>query len=277
MNFDDLGRQITDKAGAWGADMAGTVGLEDLKRSPSHEISGKMPEFDGVGTGGGGAGKRGVVRWPENARSAVVIAVAHPVERPEMDWWETTGASAGNTAGNRLMMETVSRLAGWLESAHGVQCFKLPYHIERGGVYMKDAAVLAGLGCIGKNNLFIAPRYGPRIRLRVMLTDADLPSAGTADFDPCRDCPMPCRKACPQAAFAGRSCTGEKYGMAELPGRDGFYSRFRCNRQMVMDESPSDDGKTDHPAGTKRQIKYCRKCEMACPVGATSRMEQTGA
>lgn len=60
--------------------------------------------------------------------------------------------------------------------------FKLPYHIEHGGVYMKDAAVLAGLGRMGKHNMLITPRYGPRLRLRVMLTEADLPSMGMITF-----------------------------------------------------------------------------------------------
>ncbi len=267
MDYDLLAGHIVEKAKAFGADLAGTASLEALKRSPSHEISGKIAEFDGVGTGAGEARVRGVVKWPENARSAVVIAVAHPSDRPELDWWETTGRSAGNTAGNRLMMAIVSELAAWLEKKHGIQCFRLPYHIERGGIYMKDAAVLAGLGCIGKNNLFIARQYGPRIRLRVMLTDADLPSGGADAFDPCQDCPMPCRKACPQFAFAAKLYAGTEYGIAELPGRDGAYSRFRCNRQMVIDASDSDQIKSVNPASRKRQIKYCRKCELACPVG----------
>jgi epoxyqueuosine reductase len=37
---------------------------------------------------------------------------------------------------------------------------------------MKDAAALAGLGCIGKKRLLITPRYGSHQRLRVMLVDA---------------------------------------------------------------------------------------------------------
>jgi epoxyqueuosine reductase len=134
-------------------------------------------------------------------------------------------------------MKTVSELETWLEREVGIQCFKLPYHVERGGVYLKDAAVLAGLGCIGKNNLLVTPQYGPRLRLRGMLTDSDLPSTGVIGFDPCIACPMPCRTSCPQAAFARQRYTRAVYELEALPARSGAYDRFRCNRQMERDES----------------------------------------
>jgi epoxyqueuosine reductase len=266
-NIDNLASLVKNRAQEFGADMAGTVSLEDLKRSPSHEICKKIPEFDGVGTEDARGQKRGIVKWPERARSAIVIALEHPIERPEMDWWLTTGAFAGNTAGNRLLMNIVSHIAAWLEKEHGIQCFKLPYHIEHGGVYMKDAAVLAGLGCIGKNNLLLTPQYGPRVRLRVMLTDADLPSAGAAVFDPCEDCPIPCRAVCPQNAFAEKIYSIEEYEQEDLPGRSGVYDRLSCNQQMLMDESNFVEVKTGNQANQKKIIKYCRECEMACPVG----------
>ena len=113
-NFSERVRLINDQSKKFGADLVGVASVEDLKRSPSHEIIGKMPEFNGVGTKDVEGRKRGAVKWPEGAISAIVIAVEHPPEKPEMDWW-ITGASAGNTAGNRLLMGTVSDLAAWLE------------------------------------------------------------------------------------------------------------------------------------------------------------------
>jgi len=267
-NSNELVRLINNKAKEFGADLAGMARIEDLKRSPSHEISEKMPEFDGVGTKDAEGRKRGVVKWLEGARSAIVIAVEHPPEKPEMDWWATTGSSSGNTAGNRFLMKTVSELATWLEREQGIQCFKLPYHIGHGGIYMKDAAVLAGLGCLGKSNILITPQYGPRLRLRVMLTDVDLPSTGAIEFDPCEDCPMPCRTACPQDAFAEQIYSSEKYGQKELPGRSGIYNRLSCNQQMIINESDFEEVKTDNQEKPKKQIKYCRECELACPVGS---------
>lgn len=267
-NRNELIPRLIANAQAFGADVAGVAGVADLKRSPSHRISEKMPEYSGVGTKEAETGRRGIVQWPEGAGSAVVIGLAHPLDQPELDWWET-GESVGNTAGNRLLMRTVSRLAAWLETECGIRCLKIPYHIEHGGVYMKDAAVLAGLGCIGKNNLLVTPRYGPRIRLRVMLTDAALPSMGPIDFDPCADCPMPCRAACPQHAFAERVYSQTAHGQEELPGRSGVYDRLRCNREMTINNANFEEVGLGGGVRPGRRVRYCRECERVCPAGAT--------
>jgi epoxyqueuosine reductase len=255
VSADGLVRLICEKAAEFGADIAGVASVEDLKHSPSHQICGQMPEFAGVGTRDTDPSMGGIVRWPDGARSAIVIGAEHPADKPELDWWHK-GSSGGNTAGNRLLMGIVSELAVWLEREHGIRCFELPYHIEHGGVYMKDAAVLAGLGHTGKNNMLVTPQYGPRVRLRAMLTDAVLPSAGVTGPDPCEDCDAPCRASCPREAFAERVYLSDEYGQAELPGRTGVYGRLRCNQQMTADASM---------AGPV--VKYCRECELACPVG----------
>jgi epoxyqueuosine reductase len=265
-----LVRRIYARAQEFGADLTGIVNLEALKRSPSHEISAIMPEFNGVGTEGAGGRRRGIVTWPEGARSAIVIAVAHSRKKPQLDWWISRGGFAGNTEGNRLLIRTVAKVSAWLEAEERIRCFKIPYHIEGGGVYLKDAAVLAGLGSIGKNNMLITPQYGPKLRLRVMLTDADLPSTGAISFDPCEGCTAPCRSVCPQDAFAQQIYVATDYGIEALPGRNGVYNRFRCNRQMVIDESQAKMvAAEDVEENSIVQVKYCRKCELVCPVGSS--------
>jgi epoxyqueuosine reductase len=253
---------IINKAKEFGADLVGIASVKDLKCSPSHEISEKMVEFDGVGTIDSEGQRRGIVNWPKGAKSAIVIAVEHPIDKPEMDWWVT-----GNTKGNHQLIQVVSKLATWLEMEKSIKCFKLPYHIERGGVYLKDAAVIAGLGCIGKNNLLITPQYGPFLRLRGMLTDMDIPSMGPIEFDPCEDCPEPCRESCPRNAFAKQVYIREEYGQDELPGRSGEYSRIECNQEMIANESEFEEVEIDNRGKMGKQVKYCRECELACPVG----------
>lgn len=265
----DLAQEIIARAKALGADLAGIARVEDLKISPSHVISEKLPDFGGVGTKEAAGRKRGSVEWPREAKSAIVIALAHPPEKPELDWWVLGGKSAaGNTAGNKLLIATVNKLAEWLEQERSVRCFRLPYHIEHGGIYMKDTAVLAGLGCIGKNNLLLTPEFGPRQRLRVMLVDIDLPSTGPTDFDPCSSCAMPCRAACPMQAFSEKLYTAKEYGLDHLPGRNGVYSRPRCNQQMEFDVAkvePVVIAGRDEPG---QMARFCRRCELVCPVGA---------
>ena len=262
----NVGRSIIARAKAFGADLAGIANVADLKLSPSHRMSEMMPSFNGVGTKTVTGRKRGIVQWPDGAGSAIVMAMAHPPDRPELDWW-VTGASSGNTPGNQMLMSVVEKLADWLEHEAGIRSFKLPYHIEHGAIYMKDAAVMAGLGCIGKSNLLITPQYGPRQRLRVMLIEPDLPSDGPADFDPCLTCPVPCRDACPQQAFSRKVYDREACGIDELPGRSGVYSRLQCNQQMEIDVAWHEVIAIDGQAATGRRVKYCRECELACPVG----------
>lgn len=260
----NVGETIIARAKSLGADLAGIAPMADLIRAPSFRIRDRLPEYDGIGTLPAGNNQRGATPWPPQARSAVVIAVAHPTDKPELDWWVTDSGS-GNTAGNRMLMGVVGRLAAWLEKKAAVHSFPLPYHLENGGVYMKDAAVLAGLGCIGKNNLLITPRFGPRLRLRVMLVDARLPATGPRDYDPCRRCPQPCMQACPQQAFARTIYTRTEFGIDTLPGRSGTYDRLRCNQQMVSDESNASASDGRETQGVR--VKYCRACELACPIG----------
>jgi epoxyqueuosine reductase len=164
-------------------------------------------------------------------------------------------------------MSVIDRLADWLEQEVGTRTYKLPYHIEHGAVYMKDAAVLAGLGCIGKNNLLITPSFGPRQRLRVLLIDVDLPPTGPMEFDPCRTCPMPCRAACPQKAFDEKTYSCKAFGLPQLPGRNGAFNRQRCNRQMDADNAACEIIEIQGQLKPERRVKYCRACELACPVG----------
>jgi len=256
----DFVQVIKNKAKEFGADLAGIANIEDLKQSPSHKIIEKLPEYKGIGTRDEGQ-KHGIVNWPEGYKSAIVVAMEHPMDDPELDWWV-----AGNTPGNRKLMHIVSELADWFENNNGIKSMKIPYHIERGGVYMKDAAVLAGLGCMGKNNMLITPQFGPRLRLRVMLAEADLPSDGVSNFDPCKKCPMPCRSACPQNAFGEQVYFEKEYELAQLPGRNGVYNRLACNRQMEVDVANAEKIQLDNDGKISKRVKYCRACEFSCPV-----------
>lgn len=67
----------------------------------------------------------------------------------------------------------------------------------------KLAANFAGLGWIGKNCLLITEKYGPRLRLSTILTDAPL-EAGNSIPNKCGDC-TECVDACPPHALTGAS------------------------------------------------------------------------
>jgi epoxyqueuosine reductase len=257
--------KIIEKAKEFGACLAGIASVEALKNSPSHYIYGKLDEYKGVGTKETDTIKPREVTWPEKAKAAIIIAVEHPEEKPELDWWKD--GYRGGTVGNEILMSISDKLSAWLEETQGIKTNKLPYYIEYGGIFLKDAAVMAGLGCIGKNNLLVTPEFGPRVRMRAMLTHEILPGTEPTDFDPCEECHMPCRRVCPQEAFRGKIASAEQFGLSKLPGRTGVYSRHLCNIQMELDVANSEKIIVEGRDESGRLIRYCRSCELACPIG----------
>ncbi len=253
------------KARALGAVRAGLALVEDLQKAPSFTFAPQMPPNpDSIGSRKSVPGlEPGQVLWPAGAQSLLVVAVEHPVNQPELDWWFGRVAPPGN----RILADLITTLCAWINDTWEIETYHLPYHIEKGGTFLKDAAVLAGLGCIGRNNILVTPEYGPRVRLRALTLAARLPSTGPVAFDPCADCDAPCRRVCPQGAFDTGLYKPEDYGQTQLPGRDGCYSRPTCNVQMDQDNATAREDTVDGHEQPVKVIKYCRRCELSCPVG----------
>ncbi len=283
----ELTQAIVEKASSLGASAVGVAAIELLKASPSHRIVPKI---------GMGLEVRwreapddvvpAEVDWPADAVSAVVIGVSHPANQPELDWYDGKG-----TPGNRFLIRIVKELSSWLKDSFSFTMYRPPYFIESGGAFMKDAAVLAGLGSVGKNNLVITPKYGPRIRWRLLLLDHAAKATGPVEYDPCDGCHVPCRKACPVGAFDAAAYDASALGQSQLPGTDGAYDRITCNTKMAQDvedaarslatseEDPKNLASTmnafeeavmtlPQAGGQARYgVKYCRRCELSCPVG----------
>jgi epoxyqueuosine reductase len=287
LSTSELTGKIIKKAKSLGASIAGVASVESLKESPSHWIYPKIgmnlevhlrdTEVDV---------KHDKVVWPADAVSAVVIGVAHNANEPELDWWDGKG-----TPGNRILIRITKKLSEWIEDTFPVKTYKIPYFIEKGGIIFKDTAVMAGLGCIGKNNLVITPEYGPRIRFRTLLLDREAEATGPLEFNPCEDCKQPCRKACPIKAFQSTVYSADALGKHILPGIDGTYDRVNCNIKMEKDIEETimaitagdeeyhnirlainefEEGVMVTPKDDKEPyyfVKYCRECELVCPVG----------
>jgi epoxyqueuosine reductase len=256
---------ILKKARESGASLCGFAGVNELVNAPSFTFAPRMPDAGkGVGTRENDLGlKPGEAAWPENAQTVLVIAVEHPDDKPEMDWW----FGRTDPPGNRVLAGIIRQLCDWIPQTFGIGVFHLPYHVEKGGTYLKDAAVLAGLGCIGKNNILVTPEFGSRVRLRALTLDTRFPSTGPSGFNPCDGCEEWCRKACPRKAFEKQLYNPQTYGQDTLPGRDGRYSRSLCNLQMDKDIANGKETSADGFDDPVKVIRYCRNCEQACPVG----------
>ncbi len=225
----DLSGIIIKKALSIGASLAGITSVDSIRNSPSHLQSKN-------------------IRWPSQAKSVIILAVKHEADEPSLDWWD------GNhgTAGNRKLISITRQLKRWFKKQYGIVANDVPYYIHKGGIFLKDSAVCARMGVIGKNNLVITPSYGPRVRLRALFVNVQLePTKCPADFSPCINCEAPCKTACPQKAF-----------------ESGVYDRLLCQKQMEHDETSSTISKdTGILYYSDAMIKYCRACELACPVG----------
>jgi len=281
----ELTEKIVEKAKSLGAAIAGVAGVESLKGSPAHRIYPKIGMNLQVHWREAKSDlKPREVVWPQDAVSVVVIGVEHNADRPELDWWDGKG-----TPGNRILIRINNKLSKWIENTFSVKTYKLPYFVSKGGIFLKDAAVMAGLGCIGKNNLVITPGYGPRIRFRALLLDRKAVATGPVEFNPCEGCEQPCRKACPIQAFQNAGYSADELGQSILPGINGTYDRVICNAKMEKDIEeavvaiPSGDAEHQEvlqaidefeegvklkPQGDKRlnfYVRYCRGCELSCP------------
>ena len=86
----------------------------------------------------------------------------------------------------------------------------------RGLLSMKHAAVLAGLGTLGKNTLLLNEKYGNLLTLGAILTDLDLESDPLAESICIDGCSL-CIQSCPTHALNGRcaeqaKCRPNTYG-----------------------------------------------------------------
>ncbi len=219
--------EIIQKALDCGASLAGIASVEALAASRSY------------------AGHVSIA-CPVQGHSLLVLALAQDAAWAEFDWWDRR---PGGTPGNRRMVAIMDQVVAWLGEHGHVAARVLPYNLEKGGVFLKGAAVLAGLGCVGRNNLLITRDFGPCVRLRAILVGQELASTGPGGRDFCVGCDVPCRRVCPQNAF-----------------ESGAFDRSRCSLQMRKDRLEGSAGRDARRAPfADIPVKSCRACELACP------------
>jgi len=234
--------EVISEAESYDGIQAGIVSLKDVLKGPSYQASPTGP----------------VIRdslndvqndhWPAWAQTVLVLGLHHPEKDPRLDYWEY-----GDTWGNRRLREISEELRHWLRWTYHLFSSALPYQVKKDGIFLKDAAALSGIGIIGRNNLVIHPKWGPRIRLRALLLENEFqPTGALAGFSPCQNCKVLCQKACPMDAFPG-----------------GKYSRLTCNDQMHADlKNRVPCGEIGESGAPNLVVSHCRVCEISCPVGA---------
>jgi epoxyqueuosine reductase len=104
----------------------------------------------------------------------------------------------------------------------------------------RHAALLAGLGNFGINNMLLTEKFGPRVRFASIFTTADIPPDPVIGRLLCTGC-MQCVDICPVKALDGR----------EYP--EGLTAKKTCA--------------TRSEALYKRYISPCGLCIKVCPIG----------
>ncbi len=144
-----------------------------------------------------------------------------------------------------------------------------------GVVSLRHAAVGAGLGVLGRNNLLLTSRFGPRIRLGGVVTDASLPPDEERGGNPCAKCEA-CVAACPVDALSepGKTRTGRcvrkvlPYGLSELIG---YLSGMVAASKETARDSLYQPNFWNLYQSLQLGLQYgCHACINACPVGVRS-------
>ncbi len=113
----------------------------------------------------------------------------------------------------------------------------------------KLVATRAGLGWIGKTDLLVSRRFGPRVRLASIVMTTPIETGVPTSESECADCSL-CVELCPAQAANGKSWHA---GVA----RESFFDAFQCRnycRKISLER-------------LGERISLCGKCVSGCPLG----------
>jgi epoxyqueuosine reductase len=229
---DNYTKEIKKKATGLGADLVGVADVEPLKQlklNPADLLDGFVTALS-IG-----------VRLPQSVFEQITD---HP----------TPLYSNVYQTANRMLDEIAFRTAMVLER-DGWKCVPIPASqvLDRkrwyGAISHKAVSRMAGLGWQGKSLLLVTPRYGPRIRLATVLTNAPLTIDGPVK-NRCGKCTR-CRDACPVGAIKGIGTRGH------YKSRNAALHFTRCAEKLVNEFSKLPD------VGAP----ICGICIKVCPYG----------
>ncbi len=144
------------------------------------------------------------------------------------------------TAASRLALHVI---------ADGDRAEPLTFEDSLATLDLKAAAIAAGLGVRGLNNLVITRRYGRRVRFGTLMTGLELPADGPLHDYYCSSCSL-CIAACPTGALT--------------PDR---FDRSRCISEFAPDAAMVERQARMLRFPTPYTRAGCAECINACPIG----------
>ncbi|MHC1683816.1 MAG: epoxyqueuosine reductase [Clostridiaceae bacterium] len=189
--------------------------------------------------------------YKSDYKCALVFAVPHSKPLDLKNYKEETLEN--------LIYESRSRINSLLEEISALLIkYQIQYHIPAvvqsseetliAPFSFKFAAVNAGLGWIGKNDVVITERYGPRVRLLAILINCDLPLGTPLTRSECpTECNI-CVNACPY-----KSLTGDQWDINS--NREDLINYKLCNEKRSL------------YIKTHQRKHSCGLCLVSCPIG----------
>ncbi len=202
----DLTRELNDMARAAGASLAGVAPVERFDGAPkSHHPRELLPGARAVFTFGIRILDR-VLEWPDLLQGSPLFPDDLRLEALDSLFYRRSGYDIINDRLNEIAL----RLANHLEDLGYPSLFfpatygATPEKMGQlpGMLSQRHAAVRAGLGEFGLNNVVVTGRYGPRIRFNSVITTAPLVGSPLLQTKTClgADCNL-CVEECPAGAF----------------------------------------------------------------------------
>jgi epoxyqueuosine reductase len=246
----ELTRELTDAARAAGASLAGIAPVDRFDGAPTgHHPAELLPGARSVLTFGVRLLDR-VLEWPELFKGSPLIPEECRLEALNALFYDRSGYDIVNDRLNQIALTLANHLEdlGYPSLFFPATYGALPQKMPRlpGMFSQRHAAVRAGLGEFGLNNVVVTARYGPRIRFNSVITAAPLSPS-----------PLPAAKTC-----RGTDC---RRCLDECPGRVFRLLPASGHDQLWLDPV----SRTDWAACRSARIaSSCKgRCLRVCPVG----------
>jgi epoxyqueuosine reductase len=262
MNNQFLAQQFTEEvkavAMANGAALVGVAAIESIPPcNPPLPISRVMPE----------------------ARSVVVFAI--PMLRGSIESPSLRSAMISTHATYKEEEILELRLGKFLEERGHRAAMIVPASPTEmsnetvgmlGDISLRHAAVGAGLGVIGKSRLLITHKWGPRVRLGAVVTDAPLMVDKPIEEKLCDDCDL-CVQSCPGQALETHTlkdafkCLGkqQRWGLAAHIKYMQKLMGAPLEQQKAMLSDP--EYWNIYQTQSVTLMYTCYECINSCPVG----------